>query len=119
LREIAGPIFFVNRNFPISPQDMFHMPVDSPNFDVLATWVQMDTFRSPHMMEWNFLEPMTSYFSTEYLQECLLSPMTCVSSNVEAVIEVEPSAFVHTIADSEPEMDEEDLDMLHATQVLL
>jgi hypothetical protein len=43
----------------------------------------------------------------------------CVSSNVEAVIEVEPSAFVHTIADSEPEMDEEDLDMLHATQVLL
>ncbi|KAG1720363.1 hypothetical protein EDD22DRAFT_854652 [Suillus occidentalis] len=50
LREIAGPIFFVNRNFPTSPQDMFHIRVDSPNFDVLATWVRMDTFRSPRMM---------------------------------------------------------------------
>ncbi|KAG1761645.1 hypothetical protein EDD22DRAFT_953827 [Suillus occidentalis] len=36
----------------------------------------------------------------------------------EAVVEVEPSAFVHTIADSEPEMDEEDLDVLRATQAL-
>lgn len=50
LREIAGPIFFVNRNFPTSPQDMFHIRVDSPNFDVLATWIRMDTFRSPCMM---------------------------------------------------------------------
>ncbi|KAG2744341.1 hypothetical protein P692DRAFT_20696339, partial [Suillus brevipes Sb2] len=50
LREIAGPLFFVNRNFPTSPQDLFHIRVDSPNFDVLTTWRRMDTFRPPRMM---------------------------------------------------------------------
>lgn len=50
LREIAGPLFFVNRNFPTSPQDLFHIRVDSPNFDVLTTWRWMDTFRPPRMM---------------------------------------------------------------------
>ncbi|KAG1831164.1 hypothetical protein DFJ58DRAFT_736764 [Suillus subalutaceus] len=50
LREIAGPLFFINRNFPTSPQDMFHIRVDSHNFDVLLTWIRMDTFRPPRMM---------------------------------------------------------------------
>ncbi|KAG2151506.1 hypothetical protein DEU56DRAFT_752399 [Suillus clintonianus] len=50
LREIAGPLFFVNRSFPTSPQDMFHIQVDSYNFDVLLTWIRMDTFRPPRMM---------------------------------------------------------------------
>ncbi|KAG1785673.1 uncharacterized protein HD556DRAFT_1450437 [Suillus plorans] len=49
-REIAGPLFFANRSFPTSPQDMFHICVDSYNFDVLLTWIHMDTFRPPHMM---------------------------------------------------------------------
>ncbi|KAG1849596.1 hypothetical protein C8R48DRAFT_778527 [Suillus tomentosus] len=49
-REIAGPLFFANRSFPTSPQDMFHIRVDSYNFDVLLTWIRMDTFRPPHMM---------------------------------------------------------------------
>ncbi|KAG1856268.1 hypothetical protein C8R48DRAFT_776092 [Suillus tomentosus] len=49
-REIAGPLFFVNRSFPTSPQDMFHIRVDSHNFDVLLTWIRMDTFRPPRMM---------------------------------------------------------------------
>ncbi|KAG1837608.1 hypothetical protein C8R48DRAFT_782650 [Suillus tomentosus] len=49
-REIAGPLFFVNRSFPTSPQDMFHICVDSHNFDVLLTWIRMDTFRPPRMM---------------------------------------------------------------------
>jgi len=50
LREITGPIFFVNRNFPTLLQDMVHICVDSPNFDVLATWIWMDTFCPPRMM---------------------------------------------------------------------
>ncbi|KAG1832892.1 hypothetical protein DFJ58DRAFT_847918 [Suillus subalutaceus] len=50
LREIAGPLFFINRNFPTSPQDMFHIRVDSHNFDVLLTWIRMDTFRPLRMM---------------------------------------------------------------------
>ncbi|KAG1836142.1 hypothetical protein DFJ58DRAFT_735186 [Suillus subalutaceus] len=50
LREIAVPLFFLDRNFLTSPQDLFHIRVDSPNFDVLSTWRQMDTFRPPHMV---------------------------------------------------------------------
>lgn len=49
-REIGGPLFFVNRGFPTSPQDMFHIRVDSYNFDVLLTWIRMDTFHPPRMM---------------------------------------------------------------------
>ncbi|KAG1844865.1 hypothetical protein C8R48DRAFT_780086 [Suillus tomentosus] len=49
-REITGPLFFVNRSFPTSPQDMFHIHVDSYNFDVLLTWIHMDNFRPPRMM---------------------------------------------------------------------
>jgi hypothetical protein len=50
LREIAVPLFFLDRNFPTSPQDLFHIRVDSPNFDVLSTWRRMDTFRPPRMV---------------------------------------------------------------------
>jgi hypothetical protein len=38
LREIAALLFFLNRNFPTSPKDLFHIRVDPQNFDVLATW---------------------------------------------------------------------------------
>ncbi|KAG2124284.1 hypothetical protein BD769DRAFT_1669465 [Suillus cothurnatus] len=47
LREIAGLLFFSNRNFPTSPKDLFHIRVDSPSFDILSTWIQMDAFRPP------------------------------------------------------------------------
>jgi hypothetical protein len=50
LREIAGPLFFSNRNFPTSPKDLFHIRVDSPSFDILSTWIWMDAFRPPRMM---------------------------------------------------------------------
>ncbi|KAG0698981.1 hypothetical protein DFH29DRAFT_1002368 [Suillus ampliporus] len=50
LREIAGLLFSANQNFPTSPQDLCHIHVDSPNFDVLPTWIQMDTFHPPRMM---------------------------------------------------------------------
>ncbi|KAG2747127.1 hypothetical protein P692DRAFT_20739637, partial [Suillus brevipes Sb2] len=50
LREIAAPLFFLDRNFPTSPQDLFHIHVDSPNFDVLSTWRRTDTFRPPRMV---------------------------------------------------------------------
>lgn len=50
LREIAGPLFFANRNFPTSPKDLFHIHVDSHNFDILSTWIRMDNFRPPRMM---------------------------------------------------------------------
>ncbi|KAG1878999.1 hypothetical protein F4604DRAFT_1923686 [Suillus subluteus] len=50
LREIAGPLFFANRNFPTSPDDQCHIHVNSPNFDILPTWIRMDTFRLPRMM---------------------------------------------------------------------
>ncbi|KAG2138747.1 hypothetical protein BD769DRAFT_1663475 [Suillus cothurnatus] len=50
LREIAGPLFFSNRNFPTSPKDLFHIHVDSPSFDILSTWIWMDAFRPPRMM---------------------------------------------------------------------
>ncbi|KAG1833218.1 hypothetical protein F4604DRAFT_1694492, partial [Suillus subluteus] len=50
LREIAAPLFFLNRKFPTSPKDLLHIRVDSPNFDVLSTWRRMDTFRPPRMM---------------------------------------------------------------------
>ncbi|KAG1744735.1 hypothetical protein EDB19DRAFT_1906449 [Suillus lakei] len=38
LREIAGPLFFANRNFSTVLQDTCYLHVDSPNFDVLMTW---------------------------------------------------------------------------------
>ncbi|KAG1830935.1 hypothetical protein DFJ58DRAFT_736847 [Suillus subalutaceus] len=47
LREIAGPLFFSNQNFPTSPKDLFHIRVDSPSFDILSTWIRMDAFRPP------------------------------------------------------------------------
>jgi hypothetical protein len=50
LREITAPLFFLNRNFPTSPKDLFHIRVDPQNFDVLATWRRMDTFRPPRMV---------------------------------------------------------------------
>ncbi|KAG1726335.1 hypothetical protein EDD22DRAFT_961451 [Suillus occidentalis] len=50
LREIAGPLFFSNRNFPTSPKDLFYIRVDSPSFDILSTWIRMDAFRPPRMM---------------------------------------------------------------------
>ncbi|KAG1728476.1 hypothetical protein EDD22DRAFT_853259 [Suillus occidentalis] len=50
LREIAGPIFFANRNFSTSPEDTCYLHVDSPNFDILTTWRRMDTFRPPRMV---------------------------------------------------------------------
>ncbi|KAG1837292.1 hypothetical protein DFJ58DRAFT_846564, partial [Suillus subalutaceus] len=50
LREIAAPLFFLNRNFPTSPKDLFHIRVDPQNFDVLATWRRTDTFRPPRMV---------------------------------------------------------------------
>ncbi|KAG1854334.1 hypothetical protein C8R48DRAFT_776723 [Suillus tomentosus] len=50
LREIAGPLFFANRNFPTSPKDLFHICVDSSSFDILSTWIRMDAFRPPRMM---------------------------------------------------------------------
>lgn len=56
LREIAAPLFFLDRNFPTSPKDLFHIRVDSPNFDVLTTWRRMDTFRPPRMVL-GWLEP--------------------------------------------------------------
>ncbi|KAG2092147.1 uncharacterized protein F5147DRAFT_779767 [Suillus discolor] len=36
LREIAAPLFFLDRNFPTSLKDLFHIRVDSPNFDLSA-----------------------------------------------------------------------------------
>ncbi|KAG1847813.1 hypothetical protein C8R48DRAFT_779150, partial [Suillus tomentosus] len=50
LKEIAGPLFFANRNFSTSPQDTCYLRVDSPNFDVLMTWRRMNTFRPPRML---------------------------------------------------------------------
>ncbi|KAG1738165.1 uncharacterized protein EDB91DRAFT_1249485 [Suillus paluster] len=50
LREIAGPLFFANRNFSTSLQETCYLRVDSPNFDVLMTWRRMDTFCPPRMV---------------------------------------------------------------------
>ncbi|KAG2342974.1 hypothetical protein BDR05DRAFT_1000291 [Suillus weaverae] len=50
LREIAGPLFFTNRNFPTSSNDLFTLHVNSPNFDVLTIWRRTDTFHPPCMM---------------------------------------------------------------------
>jgi hypothetical protein len=50
LREITAPLFFLNRNFPTSLKDLFHIRVDPQNFDVLATWRRTDTFRPPRMV---------------------------------------------------------------------
>ncbi|KAG2107659.1 uncharacterized protein F5147DRAFT_653187 [Suillus discolor] len=50
LREIAAPLFFIQRNFPTSPKNLFHIRVDSPNFDVLSTWRRMDNFCPPRMV---------------------------------------------------------------------
>ncbi|KAG0697708.1 hypothetical protein DFH29DRAFT_878513 [Suillus ampliporus] len=50
LREITALLFFLDKNFPTSPQDLFHICVDLPNFDILSTWRRMDTFRLPRMV---------------------------------------------------------------------
>ncbi|KAG1822762.1 uncharacterized protein BJ212DRAFT_1296730 [Suillus subaureus] len=64
LREIAMLLFFLDRNFPTSLQDLFHICVDSPNFDILSTWRQMDTFHLPHMvLSWLDLDLQSSQLS--------------------------------------------------------
>jgi hypothetical protein len=69
-------------------------------------------------------ERLDRHYANQAVNEALPGPNVIAGlfyrapCDVEAVVEVEPSAFVHMIADSEPEMDEEDLDVLRATQAL-
>jgi hypothetical protein len=107
LREIAAPLFFVQRDFPTSPKNLFHIRVDSPNFDVLSTWRQMDNFCPPRMvLSWldsdlrssqisalsHFLESVphksikyiTLFWNFDILTSPVLSQMVALLENIRA-----------------------------------
>ncbi|KAG1797462.1 uncharacterized protein HD556DRAFT_1306600 [Suillus plorans] len=82
LREIAAPLFFVQRDFPTSPKNLFHIRVDSPNFDVLSTWRWMDNFCLPESIPHKSIKYITLFWNFDILTSPVLSQMVALLENI-------------------------------------